>query len=220
MSRRGKGAVRARRDRLTKLMATLRQSGPHRARDLAQSLGVTQRTIWRDIDALRDSGIEISGTRGRGYELLAPITLPPLNLTLGEVEALHLALAVLGEATDPALAQAAGALADKIDASLPENGAAPGVGFALHPFAEASAGHSHVPLLRDALRGHKRLRLTTQTEGEPRTRLMRPLSLTYLGRVWVLRAWCEDSETLCTLPVDHILKVIDTGATFTPALAP
>ena len=66
------------------------------SRALAQDLGVSVRTIYRDMEVLAASGVPVEGTRGYGYTVQAAITLPPLNLTEAELEALHLALAVLG----------------------------------------------------------------------------------------------------------------------------
>lgn len=220
MTRAGKGAAQARRGRLTDLTLSLRQDGPQTAAQLGQKLGVTPRTIWRDVDALRASGIDIQGTRGQGYALGAPITLPPLGLTLAELEALHFALAILGEATDPALATASASLADKIDAQLPERSPGHSAGFAVHPFADAAAGHAHIPLLRDAIRGHKRLRITTQNMPGPTTRIIQPSAVNYLGRVWMCEAWCEETKAPVTLPAHNILRAIDTGACFTSAQTP
>jgi len=64
------------------------------------------RTIYRDMDTLVLSGVPVAGERGIGYMMTAPITLPPLNLTLTELEALHLGMAVVGEAADDELKDA------------------------------------------------------------------------------------------------------------------
>ena len=90
-------------DRLIDLVQILRDGRLHRGRDLAVRLGVSLRTIYRDMDTLVASGLPIEGERGIGYMMTAPITLPPLNLTLEELEALHLGLEVVGKAGDPAM---------------------------------------------------------------------------------------------------------------------
>ena len=114
-----RGAMR-RTDRLFELIQILRDGRLHRGSDMAERLGVSLRTIYRDMDTLIASGIPVEGERGLGYMMTAPITLPPLNLTLTELEALHLGLAVVNKAADDELKTAAKSLSDKVDAVLPE----------------------------------------------------------------------------------------------------
>ena len=71
-------------DRLYRLMERLKDGSLHRAEDLARELGVSVRTIYRDMETLAASGVPVEGERGRGYTARAAITLPPLNLTLDE----------------------------------------------------------------------------------------------------------------------------------------
>ena len=68
-------------DRLLDLVRLLSDGRLHRAEDLARRLGVSQRTIYRDMDTLVASGVPIAGERGLGYAALAaragiPTTLP------------------------------------------------------------------------------------------------------------------------------------------------
>ncbi|WP_460274556.1 helix-turn-helix transcriptional regulator [Celeribacter sp. ULVN23_4] len=206
-------------DRLFDLIQILRDGKLHTARDLAKRVEVSERTIWRDMATLKASGVPVEGERGLGYMVTAPITLPPMNLTLGELEALHLAVAILGEATDPELAENAKSLATKIDAVLPENTGPPeaGWGMAVHPFAfaDARSGFRHMPLLREAVREKKVLRISyLALDGSQSTRLVRPLELDYWGRVWTMAAWCELRGDFRSFRVDRIETVIDTGARF------
>jgi predicted DNA-binding transcriptional regulator YafY len=136
---------------------------------------------------------------------------------MNELEALHLAVAILGEATDPELSKSAQSLAAKIDAVLPENADPPstGWGFAVYPFADAAAGFKHMPLLRDAVREKKLIRMTYLSLDEQlSTRMIRPLQLEYWGRVWTMTAWCELREDFRVFRVDRIESLIDTGARF------
>ncbi|WP_081423786.1 helix-turn-helix transcriptional regulator [Celeribacter ethanolicus] len=206
-------------DRLFDLIQILRDGKLHTARELAERVEVSERTIWRDMATLRASGVPVEGERGVGYMVTAPITLPPMNLTMGELEALHLAVAILSEATDPDLATNAKSLAAKIDAVLPENTGPPaaGWGMAVHPFAFADArtGFRHMPLLRTAVREKKVLRIAyLSLDGTKTTRLVRPLQLDYWGRVWTMSAWCETRDDFRTFRVDRIESTIDTGAQF------
>ena len=107
-------------DRLFELVQVLRDGRLHRASDLAAAMGgVSVRTIWRDMATLMASGMPIEGERGVGYVLRAPTTLPPLMLTMAEMEALRDGLRRVSTAGDPGLARAARSLAAKIGAVAP-----------------------------------------------------------------------------------------------------
>ena len=195
----------SRHDRLLDLVRLLSDGRLHRAEDLARRLGVSQRTIYRDMDTLIASGVPIAGERGLGYAATAAITLPPLNLSLPELEALHLGLAVVGEAGDDELKEAARTLSEKVDAVLPEDRSARGAsfGFATHAFAEASRGFRHMPTIRAAIKARQKLRLILPGDPIPR-RIARPLRLDYWGRVWTVTCWCETTKTFALHRVDLI----------------
>ena len=200
-------------DRLFDLILTLRDGRLHRAEDLAAALKVSVRTIYRDMDTLVLSGVPVAGERGLGYMMTAPITLPPLNLTLTELEALHLGMAVVGEAGDDELKQAAKTLSSKIDAVLPEDRSTPpsGWGFAVYPFQDAAAGFRFMPQIRKAIRSRQKLEVTYADEQGNRTeRVIRPLQMEYWGRVWTAACWCELRQDFRVFRIDRIrsLKVM------------
>ncbi len=184
----------ARSDRLFDIIQILRDGKLHRAQDIAERLEVSTRTIWRDMDTLVASGIPVRGERGMGYMITEAISLPPLNLTAAELEALNLGLAVVAQAADESLRKAAGSLADKIDAVLPETTVAEADAwkFAVYPFADATRNLTHMPLLRSAIKARQKVRITyTSRDGAVTGRVIRPLHMEYWGKVWTVTAWCE-----------------------------
>jgi predicted DNA-binding transcriptional regulator YafY len=191
-------------NRLLDLIQILRDGRLHRAHDLARRMQVSVRTIYRDMEALMLSGVPVEGERGAGYQMTAPVTLPPLNLTLTELEALHLGLAVVGEADDPELKAAAAALSAKIDAILPEDRqiSPRAFGFAIYPFADAARGFLFMPRIRAAIRARQKLQ--ARLEGETEDRVLRPLRLDYWGRVWTVTAWCDTSGGFVSERLDRI----------------
>lgn len=116
------GWVVRRDERLLALLGTLRDGQLHRAGDLAAALGVSVRTIWRDMADLAASGVPVAGARGLGYILRAPLLLPPTMITQDEhdalVEGLHLVLA----AENHPRARAARSLLAKVATLLPQAG--------------------------------------------------------------------------------------------------
>ncbi|MEL6958243.1 MAG: HTH domain-containing protein [Pseudomonadota bacterium] len=185
-------------DRLMSLIRLLRGGELHKARDLARALDVSLRTVYRDMDTLAASGVPIEGERGTGYRVTAAITLPPLNLSMSELEALHLGLAAMQQAQDTDLAQAAGSLAAKLDGVLPEAQAP--MSLAVYPFADAARGFQHLPRIRSAIRTRQKLELTLGKK----TRTVRPLQLDYWGRLWTAIVWCDSTKRFDDIRIDEI----------------
>ncbi|MGZ2258277.1 helix-turn-helix transcriptional regulator [Roseobacter sp. A03A-229] len=194
-------------DRLFDIIQILRDGKLHRAQDIAARLEVSTRTIYRDMDTLVASGVPVEGERGVGYMITEAISLPPLNLTVAELEALNLGMAIVAEAADPDLKAAALSLADKVDAVLPTQTIADADQwkFAVYPFADAARGFAHMPTLRAAIRAKQKLRLTyTSKDARVTTRVIRPLHMEYWGRIWTLTSWCELREDFRVFRVDLI----------------
>ncbi|MEH6644223.1 helix-turn-helix transcriptional regulator [Sulfitobacter sp.] len=184
----------SRSDRLFEILTLLRDGELHTAQALATRLGVSQRTLYRDMEKLVASGVPLTGTRGTGYHLSPAITLPPLTLTPSEMEALDLGLAIAAEVADPEMRVAANSLADKLDAILPQTAVAQADAwkFAASPFADAARGFAQIPTLRAAIKARQKLRITyTSKDGDVTSRTIRPLHLEYWNRIWTLTAWCE-----------------------------
>ncbi|MHA6323465.1 helix-turn-helix transcriptional regulator [Roseivivax sp. CAU 1753] len=195
-------------DRLYALMTRLKDGRLHRAEDLARALGVSLRTIYRDMDTLAASGVPIEGERGRGFTARAMTTLPPLNLTEDELEALHLGLAAVGTAGMDRVSEAAETLSQKIEAVLPEDTgmAAKRFGFATYPFAEAAEGFRHMPGFRAAIRARQKLRIRLRDAAE--ARVVRPLHLDYWGRIWTAIVWDETAGDFLSFRIDRVQELM------------
>ncbi|WP_170358768.1 MULTISPECIES: helix-turn-helix transcriptional regulator [Ruegeria] len=197
-------------DRLFDIIQILRDGKLHRAQDIADRLEVSVRTIYRDMDTLVASGVPVEGERGVGYMVREQITLPPLNLTPAELEALNLGMAIVAEAADPDLKAAAETLADKIDAVLPTQVVAEADTwkFAVYPFADAARGLAHMAPIRSAIKTRQKLHLSyRRIDGVLTDRTIRPLHMEYWGRVWTLTAWCELREGFRVFRIDLIEAV-------------
>lgn len=197
-----KGTLTGRNARLYELTRLMRDGGTHRAQALAARLGVSERTIYRDMDRLKAGGVPVEGAPGQGYHLTAALTLPPVNLTVEELEALHLGLAVVSEVADDDLRKAALSLAERVDQLLPEAGRVPEGGwqFDVFPFAEGSTAFHLVPALRSAVRARKKVQLVLE-EDTP-ARVIWPLTLDFWGRLWTCVAWDESADGFTEFRVD------------------
>ncbi|RUS59192.1 HTH domain-containing protein [Pseudorhodobacter sp. E13] len=110
--------------RIFDLIQRMRDGRLHTAQELAAELGVSTRTIWRDMAMMAATGIPVEGERGLGYILRAPLMLPPVMLTQDELEALMAGLGHVA-AGDGARARAARALRFKVATLLPQAGLVP-----------------------------------------------------------------------------------------------
>lgn len=191
-------------DRLYALMERLRDGRLHTAEAMAQDLGVSVRTIYRDMEVLAASGVPVEGARGHGYTAQAAITLPPLNLTEGELAALHMALAALGASDLAEEAADARRLAAKIEAVLPEDaGPRPApFAFATDSYAEAARGFALMPRVRAAIRARQKLRIRQRDAETPQ--VIRPLHIDYWGRIWTCLAWSETAGDFTRLRIDRL----------------
>ncbi|MEM9796914.1 MAG: YafY family protein [Pseudomonadota bacterium] len=205
-------------ERLADIVEIVRDGRLHRAGDLASALGVSARTIYRDMEALIASGVPIEGERGVGYLLREPVFLPPLALSLAELEALSLGMAILREAADPELQAAAASLLAKVEGHASIRRRSPkSWGFGVYDFALARAGFVHMPAIRRAIRARVKLRLAYRSLTDSRTcRTIRPLQTEYWGRVWTLTAWCELRGAFRSFRIDRIETCTPTGAVFAP----
>ncbi len=112
----------SRSQRLLQLIQILRRyrypvSGAH----LASDLGISVRTLYRDIATLQAQGASIEGEAGVGYILRPGFMLPPLMFSEEEIEALVLGSRWVARRTDKKLAQAATNVLAKIAAVLPKD---------------------------------------------------------------------------------------------------
>jgi predicted DNA-binding transcriptional regulator YafY len=109
--------------RLDALTGLLRDGEHHLAQDLADDLGVSKRTLMRDLDVLRDRGVPIETDQGRGggVRLHRHWGVGRLNLSYREVIDLLLSLAIMEKVGSPMLLDGAKAVRQKLALSFPES---------------------------------------------------------------------------------------------------
>ena len=176
------------------------------------------RTIYRDIDTLVASGVPIDGERGIGYMLREPVFLPPMAMSLSELEALNLGMAIVQEAADEEMQAAAREVMDKVSEHASNRRHAPkSWGFGVYAFESAQQGFKHMPLLRRAIREGLKLQISYRSLAEETsTRVIRPLQTEYWGRVWTVSAWCELRGGFRAFRIDRMEICAVTGKKFQP----
>lgn len=203
-------------ERLTEIVEIIRDGRLHRARELAGALEVSERTVYRDIATLIASGVPVEGERGVGYLLRETVFLPPLALSLVELEALSLGMSLVQEIADEELRAGAKTLHEKIASHAINRRKTPETwGVGLYEFKSVRDGLKHMSALRRAIRERGKLRIGYRSlAGERSDRTIRPLQTDYWGRVWTLSAWCERQGDFRAFRIDRIDWCEETGAAF------
>src|SRR3954470_4241219 len=89
------------------ILLELQARGELRAEDLDGTFEVRVRTIYRDIEALCETGVPVLSAPGKGYRLMEGYFLPPLSFTADEAALLMLGGELVRDRVDPQLRQAA-----------------------------------------------------------------------------------------------------------------
>lgn len=210
-------------DRLFRLMQALRTlPAPVTAARLAEETGVSLRTLYRDVDALRASGAIVDGAAGVGYILIEDGSLPPQTLDRLEIEAVILGLAAVEGFGDPTLAAAAREAGAKIVASLGERRQREALHTVLmiHSMTERTPPAVSVDLLREVCWDERAVEIVyVDGQGVRTERVIEPLALVYLDRSLGLLARCRLREDYRTFIVERIERAVATRSSFRPRRA-
>lgn len=212
-------------DTTARALALLNLLQSHRhwpASELAGRMGVTVRTVRRDVARLRDLGYRIDAAPGvlGGYRLEAGAALPPLLLT--DEEAVTIAIGLRMAATGRLRRGAESALSvlAKLEQVLPPplrkriKALAP----PLNPPTAGGAVSSKVLTdLALACRDHERVRLAyRRPNGKPEPRRVEPHTLVPVGGDWYLVCWDLDRRDWRTFRVDRLTDFEPLRVGFTP----
>jgi predicted DNA-binding transcriptional regulator YafY len=198
----------SRAQRLLDLIQALRRHRhPVSGASLADELGVSLRTLYRDIATLNAQGARIDGEAGIGYVLRPGFMLPPLMFSEDEIEALVLGSRWVAERADEPLSKAAQNALAKIVAVLPDD-LKDGVedsGLLIGPGEPIAAGDAELPTIRLAIRTERKLRISyIGSDGGKTQRTVWPFALGFFDRVRVVVAWCELRQNYRHFRTDRI----------------
>jgi predicted DNA-binding transcriptional regulator YafY len=186
------------------------------ARSLAQTLGVSLRTVYRDVADLQLSGVPIEGEAGVGYVLRKGSDIPPLMFNADELESLVVGTRFVRAFAGTRLGESAQTALLKIEAVLP-------------PDLRERAAHTRIfaPVWRDqhqndfarlidrlhaAIVERQVLQLDYRDEsGRASAREIEPLCLSFWGGAWTLGAWCRLRSDFRNFRPDRIDEVVATG---------
>jgi len=180
-------------DRLVRLLAVLKREGTATAQTLGAALGVSERTVYRDVADLVAQGVPVRGEAGVGYRLDARAELPPVSLDAEEIAALVLGARLVERWADSDLQAAARSSLVKLKHALP-----PELGRRMERVSlyadplppEAPPGH--LGPLRHAVSVRRAVWFAYRdAAGRDTQREVLPLTLLFWGRHWSMAGWCE-----------------------------
>jgi predicted DNA-binding transcriptional regulator YafY len=215
--------------RALQLLSLLQTHRFWRAAELAERLEVTQRTVRRDVDRLRDLGYPVDSTSGKygGYRLATGAHVPPLVLDDDEAVAVAVGLRYAAEAAIDGMEETSLRALTKIELLLPHR-----------LRRRVSALHSSVTSMRwaanddiidpealsvlaAACRDREDVRFDYRgRDGEGSRRLVQPHQLVTAGRRWYLVAWDHHRRDWRTFRVDRLREARLAGSHFTPREIP
>lgn len=213
--------------RLLRLLSLLTVRRCWRAAELAERLGVTQRTVRRDMDRLRDLGYEVRAVPGPGggYELGAGTALPPMLLDDEAAVAVAVGLRVAAGGAVAGMAEAAVRAMAVIDRVLPDRlrrrAAALQSTVVPLPAGTPPVDPDLLGLLALACRDSERLRFSyTSGEGQLSSRHVIPYRLVSTGRRWYLVARDLNRDDWRSFRLDRMADPRPTGVRSRPADPP
>ncbi len=198
-------------ERLLQLMQLLRMAKtPVSGATMAEALGVSLRTLYRDIASLQAQGARVEGEAGLGYVLRGGFLLPPLMFSAEELEALALGLAWVQERGDSDMAPAARQARVKISAVLPPalQQAFAHTGLLVGPGELVENASQWLPEVRRAIRHEQKLLLTyADGAGVQSKRVVWPFAIGFFDCVRIISAWCELRQGFRHFRSDRIVQL-------------
>ena len=215
--------------RALQLLSLLQTHRLWRGAELAERLEVTERTVRRDVDRLRDLGYPVVATTGieGGYRLATGAHMPPLLLDDDETVAVSVGLRYAAGAAIGGMEESSLRALTKIEQMLPDR-----------LRRRVSALHSSVTSMRSAYdddlvdaealsvlaaacRDGEEVRFDYRRgDGEDSRRLVEPHQLVTAGRRWYLVAWDQRRHDWRTFRLDRLRKPRLAGGRFTPREIP
>jgi len=193
---------------------------PVSAQKLAAEFNISVRTLYRDIELLREQGANIQGEAGLGYILKEDLALPPLQLDHDEIEALVLGLRWVCRHSDEHLVKSAKSLFHKIQHVLPT------VMQEVLQNAPMLVGSEYLPqqeenhftqLIRQSIQEQSVLKIHySDAKKENSERCIYPLALAYFNEVRLLLCWCEKRQDFRNFRIDRIRQLEQTSQHYQP----
>jgi predicted DNA-binding transcriptional regulator YafY len=209
-------------ERVLRLLALLQLRPTWTASSLAAELGVTDRSVRRDVERLRALGYPVVATAGvgGGYQLGAGTRLPPLLLDDEEAIATAVSLRLAAGGTVAGAGEAALRALAKLDQVMPPRlrASVRAVHDATDTLVDPGVVIDAELLLTLARACRDSVRVRFLYSSGPR--LVEPVRMVATGRRWYLMAWDVDRSDWRTFRLDRMSETVATTWRFRPRAHP
>lgn len=213
--------------RLLELLSLLQARRDWPGPELSRRLGVSQRTVRRDVDRLRRLGYPVESRTGPAgsYRLAAGTAMPPLLLDEDEAVAIAVGLRTAAgsavEGIEGTSLRALVKLEQVLPAHLRARVHALGAAMTTLPAGGPTVDPQYLSLLAAARRDGERVRFGyRRRDGETARREVEPHAVVPLGRRWYLVAWDVGREDWRTFRIDRMDAPAAAGVRFAPREVP
>ena len=212
-------------DRLLGYLLLFQSRGLMRARDFAQQFEISERTVYRDIQALSEVGVPIASMPGEGYQLMEGYYLPPITFSPSEARSLFLAVSMLtGLTTEGHTQTAAFSALEKIRAILPQatrrQVEALQAILRFYAFATPPMSFDDPVFVRLQEAIHQQQVVTLHYHAlhsnEVTIRNVEPMNLVFVDKAWLLSAYCRLRQAQRHFHLERIDHLQLCEETFTP----
>jgi len=207
-------------DRWPAILLQLQTEGWQRAADLAATLGVSERTIYRDMQALDEEGVPIRAVPGKGYQLREDYLLSPIVFTADEAVMLLVGSAQAVKHVEGRYRAAAWAAHTKLADHLPdaERDKAGALQNSMRLIPERAFGRAAADqtlrMLRRALIERRSVRFSDRRAGGDPPKTMNPYGLVHHGTGWRLVGYDRDAARVRHVQVSRITDLALLDDTF------
>ncbi|MFP4227598.1 MAG: helix-turn-helix transcriptional regulator [Salinivenus sp.] len=189
-----------------------------RAEDLAQTLGVSERTVYRDVQAMVEAGVPLQGVPGKGYRVPDDYLLEPITLSTDEAVMLVLGSAYAAQNVEGRYRVAAQSAQEKLHSVLPDEDWTRAFSLqgsvSLVPPSAFGPPTSDLLLrrIRQALVEERALAVTL--DGDTDERRLHPYGLVQQGGMWYVVGHAPDRDRVVHLRLSDVHSVTLTDRRF------
>lgn len=213
-------------DRLLAIVLELQRKGARRAEDLAATFETSKRTIYRDIQALCESGVPVVAQPGVGYSLVEGYFLPPISFSVDEATMLLLGADSAAQNFDAQYRAAAGSAGRKIEAVLSEKLRGEveylrgSIAFVAPATLASGKSASFLPQLRRAIIERRTVsfdyhtRYSQDGSAARNTREADPYAMLHYGDAWYLIGYCHLRKGIRNFRLDRMAGLRPLDKTF------
>ncbi len=203
-----------RESRLFQILYILLEKGAATAKELAEKLEVSPRTVYRDIDALSQAGVPVYAEPGRsgGIRLLGDFVLDKALFSPAERRELLSALQSLSalESGSPTFSKLSALFGPPPESWLEVD---------FSRWGNKLEDNKKFETFKSAILCHQRLKIAyAAASGQITTRIVLPLKLSYKSKSWYLHAFCTERQSPRLFKLTRILDYTLLPQHFSPPL--